>query len=80
MQKTTLYLADDLQRSLAAVAKREGRSQAAIVRDALSAYLSRSAPVRPSSIGAGSDKEVSGAASEAWLRKNWKPKKGQRAT
>ena len=72
MEKTTLYLPSELQRSLAATAKREGRSQAEIVRDALSTYFSGNAPLRPHSIGAGSDNEVTGATSEEWLRKNWK--------
>ena len=74
MEKTTLYLSGELQRSLLAVAKREGRSQAEIVRSALAAYFSgRTAPPLRS-IGAGRDDEVSGATSEQWLRKNWKNK------
>lgn len=72
MEKTTLYLPSDLQRSLGAAAKREGRSQAEIIREAISAYLTGRAPTLLRSIGAGSDGEVSGATSEDWLRKNWK--------
>ena len=81
MEKTTLYLPSELQRSLAATAKREGRSQAEIVRDALSTYFAGNAPLRLHSIGAGSDSEVTGATSEEWLRKNWKQsaKKRKRA-
>ena len=76
MEKTTLYLPADLQRSLGAAAKREGRPQAEIIREALVSYLAERAPSRPRSIGAGRDDEVSGATSEEWLRKNWKaPKK-----
>ena len=74
MEKTTLYLPGELQRSLVALAKREGRSQAEIVRSALAAYFSGRTPLRLGSIGAGSDDEVSGATSEQWLRKNWKNK------
>jgi hypothetical protein len=74
MEKTTLYLSVELQRSLLAVAKREGRSQAEIIRAALDAYLSNRAPLRFHSVGAGSDGEVSGATSEEWLRNNWKKK------
>ena len=73
MEKTTLYLSGELQRALVAMARREGRSQAEIVREALSAYFSGSAPLRLRSTGAGSDAGVSGATSEEWLRKNWKP-------
>jgi hypothetical protein len=81
MEKTTLYLPGELQRSLAATAKREGRSQAEIVRDALSAYFSKGTPLRLQSIGAGRDNEVTGATSEDWLRRNWKvkPKRRKRA-
>ena len=75
MEKTTLYLPADLQRALGATAKREGRPQAEIIREALAAYLSERVPVRLRSIGAGSDDEVTGANSEKWLRKNWKPSK-----
>ena len=72
MEKTTLYLSSELQRALSAMAKREGRSQAEIIRAALAAYFSGRAPLRLRSIGAGSDDEVSGATSEGWLRENQK--------
>ena len=74
MEKTTLYLSGELQRSLLAVARREGRSQAEIVRSALAAYFSGRVPIRLRSIGAGSDDEVSGSTSEQWLRKTWENK------
>jgi predicted transcriptional regulator len=74
MEKTTIYLPSDLQRSLVAAAKSEGRSQADIIRSALEAYVTQRPAIRPSSIGAGSDSEVSGALSEDWLRRNWKIK------
>ena len=74
MEKTTLYLPGDLQRSLLAMAKREGRSQAEVIRSALADYLSSRAPLPLRSIGAGSDDEVSGTTSEEWLRRNWKSK------
>ena len=72
MEKTTLYLPGELQRSLTALAKREGRSQAEILRAALDAYLSARATPPLQSIGAGSDDQVTGATSEEWLHKNWK--------
>jgi len=75
MEKTTLYLPADLQRALAAIAKRDRRPQAEIIREALTSYLSERRTVRLRSIGAGTDDEVSGATSEKWLRKNWKPSK-----
>ena len=78
MEKTTVYLSGELQRSLLTVAKSEGRSQAEIVRSALAAYFSGRAPLRLRSIGAGSDDEVSGATSEQWLRKNSKNKNSKK--
>ena len=72
MEKTTLYLSRELQRSLAAIARREDRSQAEIIRTALEAYLAGRAPLRLRSTGAGRDDQVSGATSEEWLRKTWK--------
>src|SRR5262249_15637664 len=83
MEKTTLYLSGELQRSLIATAKREGRSQAEIIRSALAAYLSDRAPLPLRSIGAGSDYEVTGATSATWLRRTWqrkRPKKGRSPT
>jgi hypothetical protein len=78
MEKTTLYLPADLQRSLVAMAKREGRSQADIIRAALETYLSDRGSVPLRSIGAGDDDEVTGANSEQWLRGNWKNTKAKR--
>lgn len=72
MNKTTLYLTDDLQRALKDVARRLGRSQADVVREALEAYVlqQQSRPL-PRSLGAGSDPDLNAADSEAWLRANW---------
>ncbi|PYV74291.1 MAG: CopG family transcriptional regulator [Acidobacteria bacterium] len=77
MEKTTLYLSGELQRSLSATAKREGRSQAEIIRAALSAYLSGRSRHRLRSIGAAADDKVRGATSEEWLRRNWKTRKSK---
>jgi hypothetical protein len=72
VEKTTIYLPGELQRSLAATARSEGRSQADIIRSALEAYVNKRPTNPPRSIGTGSDSEISGATSEDWLRKNWK--------
>jgi Ribbon-helix-helix protein, copG family len=71
MDKTTLYLPHDMKRELEAVARRSGRAQAVIVREALAQYLGQQPRPWPKSIGAGSDPELSGADSEDWLRENW---------
>lgn len=38
MEKTSVYLSDDDRRRLAHLARRTGRSQAAIIREAIAAY------------------------------------------
>lgn len=71
VEKTTLYLPSDLQRSLRDEGERSGRPQAALIREAIAQYLARR-PVRlPRSIGVGSDGKVGGEASERWIRKEW---------
>jgi predicted transcriptional regulator len=77
MEKTTIYLPGELQRSLRDMAKREGRSQAEIIRSALEAYASNRIPPRARSIGSGVDDEVTGATSEEWMRTNWRKRKAR---
>ncbi len=71
MEKTTLYLPPELHRALREAARREGKSQAELIREALAAYLAQRQ--RPSfrSLGAGEDEELSGRTSEAWLERAW---------
>ena len=71
MHKTTLYLPEDLQRTLKEVARRTGRREAAIVREALAVYLRHQVRPQLRSIGAGEDTELSARDSEAWLRDHW---------
>lgn len=74
MNKTTLYLTDDLQRALRDVARRSGRSQAEVVREALEAFVLLQSPRPfPRSIGAGSDPDLNAEDTEDWLRANWHP-------
>ena len=47
MQKTTVYLPDELKRALAELAARRGQSEADIVREALSALTTAEGPPRP---------------------------------
>jgi predicted transcriptional regulator len=71
VDKTTIYLPDDLHRGLRDAARRAGRGQADLIREALVAYLSKlEAPV-PGSIGAGEDDGLTARDSEAWLRDAW---------
>jgi plasmid stability protein len=71
MQKTTLYLPEDLERELKNAARREGRPMAELVREALSRYLSERDRPMPRSVGMGADGQIGGAASEQWLRGQW---------
>jgi predicted transcriptional regulator len=72
LNKTTLYLPDDLQRRLRDAARRADRPQADLVREALERFLAdQPAPV-PRSIGAGADEELTGRDSEDWLRAHWR--------
>lgn len=71
MHKTTLYLPETLQQALRNAARREGRPQAALVREALDEYLSRQRPRDLRFIGVGEDSELAGRDTEAWLRAAW---------
>jgi hypothetical protein len=52
--KTTVYLDAAVYRRLKALARSQGRTAAELVREAVADYTARvSAPVRPSSLGAG---------------------------
>jgi len=42
VEKTTMYLTNELQRDLKALAKRTGRPQAELIREALGQYIERS--------------------------------------
>jgi predicted transcriptional regulator len=68
MHKTTVYLPEDLQRELKEVARRTGRREAVILREALADYLRRQVRPQPRSIGSGEDGELAARDSEAWLR------------
>ncbi len=71
VEKTTLYLPTDLQRALQEQARRSGRPQAELVREALRTYLENTASPRPRSLGLGEDTELSARESEAWLARRW---------
>ena len=73
MEKTTLYLPRELHVAIRVLARRRGRSQAAVIRDALQDYVERSEPVPLVSLGAGADPNLSGADVEEWLAANWHP-------
>ena len=47
MKRTTVFLPDDLKKAIESVAKREGRSEADVIRDALESSLQRRQAPRP---------------------------------
>ncbi len=71
VEKTTLYLPGELQRALRDEARRSGRPQAALVRDALRAYLSSRTRPSLTSLGLGEDPELSAREAEEWLDTEW---------
>lgn len=71
MIKTTLYLPEELHHKVAARAKREKRSQAELLREAIERYLNTASPALPRFIGVADDDSVSAAQSEDWIRENW---------
>ncbi|MBA3876686.1 MAG: CopG family transcriptional regulator [Anaerolinea sp.] len=71
MEKTTLYLPVGLQAELRALARRSGRPQAELIREAVADYVARQDHPWPSSIGSADDAAVSGESSEDWLREEW---------
>jgi Ribbon-helix-helix protein, copG family len=76
MQKTTLYLPDELQRQLQEAARRMGRSQADLIREALETFLGTLPPPKARSIGLGDNPDLHGEDSEDWLRRAWGAKWG----
>ena len=71
MNKTTIYLPDELQRGIRDVARRTGRRPAELIRAAIEQFLREQHRPLPRSIGAGEDVEVAARDSEDWLRANW---------
>lgn len=75
MEKTTLYLPEDLRVQLAQVAKHEKRSQADNVREALGQYLGAKPVGAFRSVGLGAADELTAASSKGWVRASWNRKR-----
>jgi hypothetical protein len=71
MHKTTLYLPTDLQQRLRDLARRTGRPQAELVRDALERYLAAAPTPRPICIGTGDDPDLDARDAKQWLHERW---------
>jgi predicted DNA-binding protein len=74
MQKTTLYLPEELHRRIQQLSDRTGRSQAEIIREALQRFVDEQGKPRLRSLGAGHSREITGKNARDWLRENWHPR------
>lgn len=74
MERTTVYLPLELKVSIKALAKRKGSSEAEVIRNALTHYVSEEdrEGLWPKSIGMISDGEVQADRFDEWLAENWK--------
>lgn len=74
MEKTTLYLPDDLLAAYAAMSRRQRRPKAELMRDALREYAERHEHLLPDWVGmVESDGEVNSSNVKEWLREHWNP-------
>lgn len=73
MEKTTVYIPIEIKLSLKASAKRQGFSEAHVIREALAAYIAAEPRELPSVFGSVEDGTFSAANYETWLEENWKP-------
>lgn len=73
MDKTTLYLPSDTQQALRLIARRTGRSQAALIREAIDDYVRRQERVPLRSLGLGENETVHAQDAEAWLERHFRP-------
>jgi predicted transcriptional regulator len=73
MDKTTIYLPPELHASLKEISRRTGRPQAALIREAVEAYVVESQQDRPwpQSIGLVSVDTTPAIELEEWLEENW---------
>jgi predicted transcriptional regulator len=73
MAKTTLYLPDELLVTFRALARRTGRSQADLMREALQGYADQQQPPRFHSLGIAERSDLNAEAIDDWLAANWRP-------
>ncbi|MGD9712312.1 MAG: CopG family transcriptional regulator [Thermomicrobiales bacterium] len=73
MKKTTLYIPEDLAITVADAARRQGTSEAALIREAIAVYVATIERPRPSIIGSVAVEGVRGEDTEEFLLENWQP-------
>ncbi|UCH27380.1 MAG: ribbon-helix-helix protein, CopG family [Trueperaceae bacterium] len=75
MHKTTIYLPEKLRLDIEALARREKRAQAEVIREALERYIASKPKPVASFIGMADDDRVSAAESEDWIHEAWAEEK-----
>ena len=79
MATTTIELSPKLKRQLEELARRTGRAESDVVREALETYMKTHAPrsarrrPMPKSMGMIDDPELNAGDVDDWLRANWRP-------
>jgi hypothetical protein len=73
MHKTTIYLSEELRSEIKLASRKEGRTEADIIRTILDDHFDRRRNDLPSIFGQWSGGTIRGAESEDWLRENWHP-------
>jgi len=75
MEKTTVYFPISLKSELKIAAKRQNRSEAQLIREAVATYLEDEVvdEALPKSFGMVSDGSFNAAEDEAFLAENWNP-------
>lgn len=78
MVKTSVYLPWDLQQELRSLARRTGRPQAELLRDAVRRYVDEQPAELPSSIGIASSGGLHARDAKAWVHAEWDRKPAER--
>jgi len=71
MERTNVFLPTELRRRLADEARRRGRPQAELVREALERYLAEAVPERPRVVGVADAPGLDARRAKAWVRGRW---------
>ncbi len=73
MKKTTIYIPEELATTVAAAAKRQGTSEASLIREAIATYVTTIERPWPKTIGIVSDGSIQSDEIEDWINANWRP-------
>jgi hypothetical protein len=73
VKKTTIYFPEELTIEIKTRAKQERRTEAALIREAVSTYLANGKRRLPSFVGMASDGSFNAADDEQYLAEHWKP-------